>query len=183
MREGRVARRYAEALLNASVEKKAEDEVASDIRAVKKTIEGSRELQLLLRNPVIKWDTKRDALRAVFSGSVGPLVLDFLSLVAEKRRETALPAMIERFEVLRNERLGNLEIGLAAATPLDAGQTSDLKKRFSGLTGKNIVFSERVDVSLKGGFLARVGDTVFDGTIKRQLEIMRQRFLKGNGTN
>jgi F-type H+-transporting ATPase subunit delta len=183
MRQGRVAQRYAGALLSASVEGNVEKQVAADVETVKRTIAGSRDLQLLLKSPVIRSDKKQEVLRAVFSHSVGPVMLSFLELVAEKGRESALPDITEWFERLRNERLGNLALRVTSATDLSSQQMGLLKKRFEEITKKNILLTTNVDASLKGGFLARVGDTVFDGTIKRQLEIMRQRFLEGNGVN
>lgn len=183
MKHGRVAQRYAEALLQAAVDAKVEQEVADDIAALKTTIEGSHDLQLLLKSPVIKKDRKRTALKAIFGGKMNATTLGFLDLVTEKGREDALSFIIDRFIALRNERLGIIEVAVTSGIELTGDQQKALQDRFAHLTQKTVRMDTRVDASLKGGFLARVGDTVFDGSIKRQLEIIRRRFLEGDGTN
>ncbi len=183
MSHGRVASRYAEALLLSAVEEKKEDQIAADVETVKRTIHESRDLSLLLHSPIIKSEAKKRALRAVFDGKVGGLMLEFLSIVAEKGRESLVPLIFDRFEQLRNERLGIVSIEVSAASDLSGEQTTSLRTRFEAITRKTVRITFSIDKALKGGFLARVGDTVFDGSVRRQLERMRLRFLEGNGTN
>lgn len=183
MRHGRVARRYAGALLQAASDAKVEETVAADLQMVQRTISGSKDLHLLLKSPVIKRESKRTALRTIFEGKVSATTLRFLDLVAEKGREDVLSFIIERFMQLRDVKMGILKMDVTSGAELTTEQQNSLRERFAGLTKKTINMTVSVDKILVGGFLARVGDTVFDGTIKRQLEIMRQRFLDGNGTN
>jgi len=183
MKHSRVAQRYAQAWLQASVEAKEEETVAKDLEFVRNTVNDSNDLRMLLKSPVIKQDKKRDVLKAVFEGKISGMTLGFLDLVAEKGREPALTEILTRFFELRHERLGLLHVSVTAGTDLSGDQQSALQKRFADLTKKTITMDVTVDRSLRGGFLARVGDTVFDGSIRRQLEIMRQRLLKGDGSN
>ncbi len=183
MTQGRVAQRYAEALLAAALESKTEKAVAEDVASVKRTIEGSRELRVLLKSPVIKREVKAQALNALFKGKVSETMLSFLGLIAEKGRESALEQMIERFIELNDERLGILTVRVSSGAELSEQQRKTIQERFAGLTGKTVTMDVAVDAGLRGGFLAQLGDTVYDGSIKRQLEIMREHFLEGNGTN
>lgn len=183
MRQGRVAQRYAEALLRAAIDDKTEEVVTSDLRTLNGLIESSKDLQLLLKSPVIKHEKKRQILKAIFDGSVCGTSMGFLDLLAEKGRESALPFIIDRFFELRNERLGIVRLDVTSGASLSAEQQKTLQDRFAEMMQKTISMEVRVDKTLKGGFLARIGDTVFDGTIKRQLELIRRRFLEGNVTN
>jgi F-type H+-transporting ATPase subunit delta len=183
MREGRVAKRYAEALLRAAADEKTEEIVAKDLESLRASIEASRDLQLLLKSPVIKRDKKKEVLHALFEGNVSGTTLSFLHLVAEKGRESALPSIIQRFMEIRNEKLGILTVDVTAVSDLSTDQMQALKDRFAALTKKTILMNLSFDAALKGGFRARVGDTVFDGSIQRQLEIMRQRFFEADGSN
>jgi len=183
MQQGRVSQRYAEALLRAAVDDGSEEAVTADFAALKDLIEDSRDFRLLLRSPVIKREKKGEILRSMFGGKVNATTLGFLELLAEKGRESALPFIIDRFTLLRNKRMGILRLDVTAGSSLSDDQKKALQEQFADLTHKTISMDVVVDESLKGGFLARIGDTVFDGTIKRQLEIMRRRFLEGNGTN
>ncbi len=183
MRHGRVAQRYAEALLGAAAEAGVEEAVSQDLAMVQRAIAGSTDLQLLLKSPVIKQDRKREALKAIFEGRVSATTLVFLDLVTEKGRESALPFIIKRFGELRDVTLGILRMRVTSGTDLSDDQKKALTERFAALTQKTIDMTVDTDPALKGGFLARVGDTVFDGTIKRQLEMMRLRLREGEGTN
>lgn len=179
----RVARRYAQALLDASAEAKREAQVSQDLDTLSALIRGSNELRLLLKSPVVKREKKQEALRAVFEGRVEPLTLEFIGLLAEKGREQALPLVVEEFRRLRNERLGVVSLDVTSATPLSKEQTEAIRLRFAELTNKTVNVAVAVDASLKGGFSARLGDTVYDGSIRRQLELLRLRFAAGEGAN
>ena len=183
MQQGRVSQRYAEALLVAAIDDASEDAVSADLAGLKALIEASADLRMLLKSPVIKREKKRDIFRSMFDGKVNATTLGFLDLLAEKGRESALPFIIEKFASLRNKRMGVLHLNVTSGTTLSGEQQKALQERFADLTQKTISMDVAVDASLRGGFLARIGDTVFDGTIKRQLEILRRRFLEGTGTN
>jgi F-type H+-transporting ATPase subunit delta len=175
----RVARRYARALLDAAAGSGREERIAADLEMLQAVIHGSAELRLLLKSPVVKRDKKQQALRAAFEGRTDQLTLEFISLLAEKGRESSLPQVVVEFRRLRNERLGIVAVDVSAATPLSAEQTESIRRRFEQITQKTVRVAVDVDPSLKGGFSARLGDTVYDGSIRRQLELLRQRFAAG----
>jgi F-type H+-transporting ATPase subunit delta len=80
---------------------------------------------------------------------------------------------------LRDERQGLVVLDVRSATEMDENQQKTMVKRFEALTGKKVRAAFRVDRELKGGFVARVGDTVYDGSLLRQLELLRERFAEG----
>jgi F-type H+-transporting ATPase subunit delta len=176
----RVARRYAQALLDAAAGAQREERVAADLDMLHALIQGSAELRMLLKSPVVKREKKRQALRAAFEGRVEPLTLEFIGLLAEKGREQALPQVVEAFRRLRNERLGIVSLDVTSATPLSPEQSDAIRRRFEQLTKKTVTMAVAVDAALKGGFAARLGDTVYDGSIRRQLELLRERFAAGD---
>lgn len=176
----RVARRYAQALLDAAAGAQREERVAADLDMLHALIQGSPELRMLLKSPVIKREKKQQALRAAFEGRVEPLTLEFIGLLAEKGREQALRLVVEAFRRLRNERLGVVALDVTTATPLSPEQSDAIRRRFEQLTKKTVTMAVAVDAALKGGFAARLGDTVYDGSIRRQLELLRERFAAGD---
>lgn len=180
MRLSRVARRYAQALLDAAAGAQREERVAADLDMLHALIQGSPELRMLLKSPVVKREKKQQALRAAFQGRVEPLTLEFIGLLAEKGREQALPQVVEAFRRLRNERLGIVALDVTTATPLSPEQSDAIRRRFEQLTKKTVTMAVAVDAALKGGFAARLGDTVYDGSIRRQLELLRERFAAGD---
>jgi F-type H+-transporting ATPase subunit delta len=181
MTSNRVARRYAEAMLELAEERKQIERVAEDFDLLRRTIAGSRDLASFLRSPIIPKEKKRSILNALFSSRVSGLVVDFLKLLTDKRREDLLGQVAEEFARLRDERQGIVNVEVRAALELTKEQHRALERQFEGVTGKKVRVSVSVDKQLLGGLVARVGDTVFDGSIRRQLELLRERFAEHVG--
>ncbi len=179
----RVAARYAEALLTAAEEQQLLDRIAADMKALEETMRKSREFFLFLRNPIVKREKKQRVLSELFGKTLHAMTVGFLVLLAEKGREEFLQDICTQFFVLHDRRLGIVNVHIRAATELSGDQQKTIRQHFEGLTRKKVRLDLTVEKELKGGFLARVGDTVFDGSVKRQLELLRERFAEGAGVN
>ncbi len=183
MRQYRVARRYAEALITAAEQKNLLEKISGDCEMLQRLLTQSRELQLFLKSPVIKRDRKREALQGMFAKKVDAVTMSFLDLLTEKGREDILADILQQYFALRDDRLGIVNVEIKAATELSKDQHESIRKKFEGMTRKNVRLAFSLDKHLKGGFIARVGDTVYDGSVKRQLELLRERFAEGVGSN
>ncbi len=179
----RVARRYAEALVEMAEEQKNVDAVVKDLEVLRGLMKESRELLLFMKSPIINRHKKQDVLRALFGGKLHDATTRFLDVLADKGREEFLPEVIDQFFLLRDERQGIVHVDVRVAADLSREQTALLQKKLETYTNKRVRITFGLDKQLRGGFIARVGDTVFDGSVKRQLELLRQRFSEGNGTN
>lgn len=179
----RVAQRYAQAIMELAEERNLVERVAQDFEVLRKTAATSHEFLVFLRSPVINKDKKKEINGQLFGKTIHALSLEFLNFLAEKGREDILQKIIEQFFVLRNERLGIVTVEVKAAVELVKDQSVEIQKRFERYTKKKIQISFSLDKQLKGGFLARVGDTVYDGSIKRQLELLREQFAEGPAPN
>jgi F-type H+-transporting ATPase subunit delta len=174
----RLARRYADALMTSAEELGVVAQVAGDLRQLESLLAGSREFRLFLESPVIKTEKKQDTLHALFDGKLQPLTLRLLLLMTEKGREAVLPVMIAEFFHRQDEREGVVEVGVRAASALTPEQTAQLTRRFEAVSKKKVRIAFSLDAALRGGFLARIGDTVFDGSVRRQLELLRDRLIR-----
>jgi F-type H+-transporting ATPase subunit delta len=143
----------------------------------------SLELQSFLKNPVISKEKKLTALSELFKARVGTLAFDFLNLLVEKGREDVLDSILVEYFKMRDDQLGIMTLELRAAVDLTSDQQKTIAQRFEEMTRKKIRVVFSVDKQLKGGFVARVGDTVYDGSVSRQLELLRSRFAEGAGRN
>ena len=179
----RVARRYAEAAMDLAEEQKSSDRLASDFELIQRALRESRDFAAFVKSPVISKEKKRAVLADLFQSKVGALAFDFLNLLIEKGREDVLGPIIEECMRLRDERLGIVSLELSAATLLTGDQQQMIVKRFEGITQKKVRLVFSVDKQIKGGFVARVGDTVYDSSIQRQLELLRECFARENGHN
>ena len=174
----RIANRYAEALLSTAEELHILKNVSDDLTIIQRIIKESREFQLFLKSPVIKKEKKQEVLKATFGSSVQSLTLKFLSLLIEKGREDALLSIIEAFFQLQDEMLGIVHVDVKTAVELSQQQTAQLKQRFEAYSKKKVLIDQSIDKQLIGGFIARIGDTVFDGSVKQQLKLLRMRFAE-----
>ena len=179
----RVARRYAEAALDLAEDQKKGQRIADDLEVVWKAVRESREFLAFLKSPVITKEKKRAVLTAVFKSRISTFSFSFLNLILDKGREDLLGDILHEFFRLRDERLGIVNLDVRAATELSKGQQQTIVKRFEEITQKKIRVAFSIDKELKGGFVARVGDTVYDGSVQRQLQLIRERFAEGVGRN
>ena len=174
----RIANRYAEALLTTAEELHILKNVSDDLTVIQLIIKESHEFQLFLKSPVIKKEKKQTVFKATFGSSVQSLTIQFLSLLVEKERVDALPSIIEAFFRLQDEMLGIIHVRVKTAAELSQQQMTQLKQRFEAYSKKKVYFELSLDKQLIGGFIARIGDTVFDGSVKQQLELLRKRFAE-----
>ncbi len=175
----RVAKRYAEALAGLAEEQNKFDRVSEDVEILQRTLMDSRELVVFLKSPVVKKDKKMSILKELFEGQLSSLTMSFLFLLVDKGREDVLPQIIEQFLLLRDEKLGIAAVEVKTAAELSNEQIEHITRRFENITKKKVRASFSLDKQLKGGFVAKVADTMFDGSVKRQLELLRERFAEG----
>ncbi len=183
MKQLRVARRYAEAVMGLAEEQKKLDRVADDFQTLHHILKESRELVAFLRSPVVAKEKKKAVFAELSKNRFGDLTLLFFNMLVEKGREDALTEILEQFFLLHDDMLGIVIVEVKAATDLSKEQHDAISRRFEGITKKKVRVTFSLDKELKGGFVAQVGDTVFDGSIRRQLELMRRRFVEGTASN
>ncbi len=173
----KAARRYATALLGLAKEQDAVERTFEDVQILKNTIEGSRELQLFLKSPIIKPDKKVNALEALFEGKVSELVYKFITLIARKNRQNILDEITHAFTDIYNEYAGIIEAEVFVANEMDDKQKAQVIKKLEDVTGKKVNITVKVQEDLKGGMAVKIADTVIDGTIKHKLEQLEDVFL------
>jgi len=179
----RVARRYAEAAYGLAEEQKLGGRLAADLAVIREAIKSSREFAAFLKSPIISKDRKRAVLLELFKSRLSGFTFDFLNLLVQKRREDVLGDIVSEFFKLHDERQGLVTLEVRSAAEMNNDQQKAIVTRFESLTGKKVRAAYSIDKQLKGGFVARIGDTVYDGSILRQLELLREQFAKGVSRN
>ena len=179
MKNTRVARRYATALMTAAEQQKNIDGTAKDLDLVAKTLRGSREFLLLIASPIVSPARKRAVFNDVFGKLVGKETLRFVNLLISKSREAILPDLIEQFKMLHDEKLGIVSVEVRTTVELNYAQEKDLRAQLERITGQKARLQFVIDKTIKGGLIVRIGDTVFDASVSHQLELMRERFIEG----
>jgi F-type H+-transporting ATPase subunit delta len=177
VREGTVARNYADTLF-AVAQKKGEIEAFGEgIEAVARLIDENPEFRLFLATPRIAASEKKSVLRKAFEAELPPLLLNFLLITVDKRRQRLLPFIAREYHALVDEHLGRLHVEVSVARKLDDATIGELSGRLSELLGKEAVPHVRVKPELLGGVVVRAGDTIYDGSLRRRMYNMRRRLL------
>lgn len=178
MSEFRIASRYAKSLLDLSVERNSLDETKNDMDLFLKVSEENRGFVLLLKNPIVKSAKKSAIIKEIFSGKVSDLSLAFFDIIAKKGREAYLVEIANAFQTLYNQHKGVMKAEITTTFALTADlrkQTEDLVKE---ITGKSIDLHEKIDKSIIGGFLIKVGDRQIDDTVSSKLGALRRELTK-----
>ncbi|MBI3195760.1 MAG: F0F1 ATP synthase subunit delta [Ignavibacteriae bacterium] len=179
MKNTRAAYRYALALLGVAEETKQLDAVSNDFIMMDSVINQTREFLLFLKSPIINKEKKKRVLDEVFKGNVSQTTSLFLRLMTTKNRENILPEIIHQFNKLRDERLGILNTEVRSAVVLSKEQQQAIIEQMKKRTGKSIRLKMKQDPSVIGGFMIQYEDTVVDGSVRRQLEVLAERFASG----
>ena len=179
MKNVRVARRYAGALMEAAEAANAVEATAADLETIAAVLRGSRELRLLTVSPVVRPAKKAEVFRAVFASRVGRGTMDFVDLVIAKQREAHLAEIAEQFGLLRDEKMGIVNVDVTSALEITPAQQKDIGTTMERATKKKVRIRLIVDRAIRAGLVVRIGDTVLDASVRRQLELLKARFLEG----
>src|SRR5437667_3174477 len=175
----KAARRYTTALYEIAEENKKTDKIKQDFESIKTSIDKSSELKLFLSTPIIICETKARVIAELFKSKVDDITIKFLQLLCKKNRENLLYDIAVDFLDLLNEERNILEATIKTAVDISSDNKKDLIEKLKIYTGKEVNATFEVDPAIKGGFVARIQDTIIDASIKRQLELLREKFMAG----
>lgn len=165
--------RYSHSLYEAAVEAKNVSKVAADSEGVLSLIADSKEMKVLFDSPVISKEKKIKIINLLFKGKVEALTLNFMLLVIKNQRESFIKQFFESFLKVKDDKEGIIKPVFTSAVELKDAEKSKYKKDIDALTKKNSQPVFEVNPALIGGFTISVGDSMIDGSVKRQLEMMK----------
>jgi F-type H+-transporting ATPase subunit delta len=174
-----LAERYARALFDLADEGRALDQIAADLKSLAGMLAESGDLRRLIRSPVLDRAAQGRAIDAL-AAQVGlaPLTRNFLGLLARNRRLFALPEMIDGFLNHLAERRGEVTARVTSAAPLSPAQSAALAEALRKSAGARLTIDQRIDPSLLGGLVVRLGSRMIDASLKSKLNRL-QLAMKG----
>ena len=179
--QGGLATRYAAALFELAEDKHQLDAVAGDLAALAQMIIDSADLKRLINSPVLSRADQGKGIAAVLkAANFGDLTQKFIGLVAENRRLFAVPAMIRAFQKLLADKRGQMTAEVTAARALTAAQQAAVSDAIKRVVGGTVTIDVKVDPSLLGGLIVRVGSRMIDSSLKTKLQKL-QFAMKGVG--
>jgi F-type H+-transporting ATPase subunit delta len=182
MLAGSLARRYAKAVIGLATDhkdKKAVDKVGADLRALAGAYKTSPELAGVLGNASFKRAERKGILDALLTKiSAHELVKTTTYLLLDKERLAVLPDISREMDAMIEARAGKVQAEVTSAVPLTAAQLAALTTTLEKLSGKKVVVAKKQDPALLGGVVAKVGDVVYDGSLRTQLRALRDQLAK-----
>ena len=175
------AERYARALFSLAREEDRVEGVGEELDRLVEAMRAVPALRDVLVRPLYPAKERRAALRAVGEKlGLSPLLLHFGSFLIDQRRTREIEGIQEHYLRLAEEAAGRVRGEVVSAAPLESSQLDRLRAALARRTGRKVDLEVRVDPALLGGVVARVGDLVFDGSLRTQLAQLRAS-LTGEG--
>lgn len=177
-----VAGRYASALFDLATESSKVADIESDLGKFQKLLDESADLKNMVRSPVISADDQTRALGAVLDKfQIGGLTANFLKLIASNRRLFAVQDMIKAYRARAAKARGEITAEVTSAVVLTDAQITALKATLKDSAGKDVSLNARIDPSLLGGLVVKIGSRMIDSSLKTKLQNLKVT-LSGSGT-
>ena len=165
-----VARRYASALADVAIERREEREVQRELEQWASMIETNPQLKEVFANPTVAYDKKQTVLEELLSRTrVRETTASFLRVLLKNQRLSQLREIVTRFDLVLDERAGVVAADVTTARPLPEDLRKTLHDALTAATGRTVRLSFTTDEAIIGGVIARIGSTIFDGSVESHL--------------
>jgi len=173
-----VARRYASALADVVIVQGEQREVQNELAMWETMIKQNPPLQEVFRNPTIPYDQKRNALNELIKRTkVRPTTANFLQVLLRNQRLTEISEINRRFLQVLDDRAGVVGAHVTSARPVPDSAKRSLEQKLLAMTGKQVRLTFSTDEALIGGIVTRIGSTVYDGSVRNQLQQLGERLI------
>jgi F-type H+-transporting ATPase subunit delta len=171
---------YANALADIALAQGAGEPVAKQLSDFAATYAQSAELRAFLASPAVAIAAKHAVIEKLVARlGASKIIRNFLFVIADHRRTLLLPEIILAFRQVIRERQGIAEAEISSATELSTTQKKEMTRTLAGLIGKKVETKFSLDPALLGGAVVRIGDTIYDGSLRRRLNEMRAHLAAG----
>lgn len=169
------AKRHAQALFKLALERNEIDKWREELRTIADIL-SDPQLMAILENPKIHLNEKEQLIEKCLP-KLSKLTKNFVYFLIAKQRLGILSQTVAEYEHLADAHQGLAHAKVITAIPLDEEEKKKLSERLAAITGKRIVLTTEVDNSIIGGFVARIGDILIDGSTRAKLEALKRRLL------
>jgi F-type H+-transporting ATPase subunit delta len=173
----RVAKRYAKALFELAADEKILEKIETDVNLIDQVVKENPDLSNMLGNPLINNQDKFNILKEIFTEKIKDLSLNFLDLLARKKRLAILADAIEAFNSMMLKYRNTVEAELVSAVELSVEQAGKIQEGIESITGKKLRLEKRLDPDIIGGFIVKFEDVVIDNSIRYQLAKLHEKLV------
>ncbi len=170
-----IANRYAEALFQLSEEENITKEIYNELHNVVDILKENKDLDNVLKSPLIAKSEKVGLIEALFNNKINNNLKNFLKILVEKGRISSLNSIELTFKQLLNDKNNIIEGTVISAIPLTSEKIKELEEKLSKKYNKNVTLENKVDETILGGVLVRLGNTQIDGSVKTRLDNIKDQ--------
>lgn len=174
-----IARNYAEALLAVALPDNAVERYGDLLDALGGVVDSDPLVKGVLMSPRVTKQAKQDLVAKALKGLAPESFVRFLQAVVRRGRQDGFSAMAQAYRNLADRHFNRVHASVVTARPSDEALEKAIAERLTKAMGKTVLPHFRTDPALIGGVVVRVGDRVFDGSIRRRIQLLRSRMLSG----
>ncbi len=175
-----VARRYATALADVVLKSGETETIKNELKVWEDLIKSNNDLKTAFSSPAIAHLSKEKVLESLLAKTKpSKTTANFLRVLLRNSRLTELSAINEKFDSVLDERSGVVAANVTSSRPLSEAEKAEFKTNIAKMTGKQVNLNFDIDENIIGGVVTRVGSTVYDGSVKTQLENLKQQLVNG----
>ena len=178
MKETRIAKRYAKALFDLSLEYKILDKVKSDMEVVVSVCEQNKDFRLLMKSPIVNSEKKEAIIKAIFGKNFQKMSLHFLIIIIRKRREANIKIIAEKFIDLYKEYNHITTTSLKTTVEINDEIRKEIIDLMKKQTKGEIELIEKINKDLIGGFILDFDNMEYDASILREIKNLKKEFDK-----
>jgi F-type H+-transporting ATPase subunit delta len=172
-----IARVYASSLVELGQEKKILADLEAEMKLLADLIAEQRDMRLFLASPGITREKKKDFIEKIFTGKLSEYMNNFLKVLIDNDRQSLIAEINEQFSALLDDINKRQRVSITTAAAMDASTRDKLTSRLKEVLKKDIILNEKVNPEILGGIVIRVGDTVIDGSLVKDLKNIRSNLL------
>jgi F-type H+-transporting ATPase subunit delta len=179
---GSLARRYARAVIELGTEHGNLDRLGAELRGLAQAMKESAELVSSLTNPAIRRADRRKVIDALLQrAAASPHTKNLVYILLDGERLASLPSISREVDAMIEARSGRISAEVTSARPLEAGELKQITAALEKISGKQVTVTRHEDPALLGGVVAKLGDTVYDGSLRTQLRTLRDELITSGG--
>mgnify|MGYP005832149087 CR=1 FL=1 len=178
--KGIIARRYARALIRIGQEDGNYERYGQELKSFDEALSLSAELRAVMENPIYGKEHKKALFHALNSElGLSPTIVNFILLLIDKRRLGYFTEIVRIYGEMADEVAGRSRVKVTSAVSLSPQAVEAIRKKLASITGKEVILTLEIDPQLIGGVVTQIGGVIYDGSIRTQLENLRQSLMKG----
>lgn len=173
--------RYAQVLLEVAIELNKVDKFEEELKWIDSVLENNADLFLILKNPLIQPEKKKELIDKIFSQHINLKLKNFFYLLIDKRRVEILEWIYKEYLLKVDEYRGEVEAEVQAAIELSTQTVEDIKKALESKVNKTVKIETKIRPEIIGGLVVLIGSSIIDRSIKGRLKVMREKLLAMEG--